>query len=865
MNQNQLEIPSSYYNATSFRRWENGSVGQQYFLIENRQKTDKDSGIPGSGLLIYHIDESQWGNSDETHYLVAIEQADGDFDLENDVNSGDFEDVWPIYMKNEFTDISTPNTKKYNGAPTNTLVWDISPADSLMYANLDISYSAPRFSITSSEFSDALYGNNNGVAEVGETLTFTFTVNNLWLTADNVTAEMVSGNPDITFSTPIVNIGTVVGGGGNGSNVGIPIVFDVPITYDPCIDSFLITITSDNPLGEISQGVELHIGTPQIVIIDDDNGELWEQPIVNTFGNFKIPHDIYDKSLLGSPTAAYLNEYDIVVWFTGSNRPDIFSAADITAMQGYMDAGGNMLLSGQSVAEELSSDDLNFIQTYFKAEYYSDFFYPEILGQNGTVIGDGIKLGYDNFTNQTSPERMNLADVGGVSEFELPVGGVTGVSYDGSYKSLLFSFGIEGITSKSEGLGYATSDTVFARILEFFDYGDVNNFTNPNVDLISFPNEVSSSSVGSSAPLFSWNYADTNGISQLQYQVQVGSGTFCINSNDMWESGILTGSVDSILYDGAILEAGSSYYVRIRAYNGTDWSSWSRTTFTMNTAPVVGAITAPSNNMHVTGNQPLLTISNGYDPNGDVLTYDYEIYDDSLLTSLVSSVTSIPEGTVGTSWMVDVPLVEDARYFWRARVSDGAMYSEYSQISSFYVNEFNQPPNAFNLIAPSDESVSIGQFPTFVWDRSTDADAADSSYYTIFYSEDSLFGGTTYSFNTNDTMFNSGLALFDNVVYYWKVYAFDLSQDSTMTAVYSFNTGAGGCCLDTRGNVDNDPGDNTDISDLVYIVAFVFTGGAAPVCDDEGNVDGLGDIDISDLVYIVDFIFTGGPQPPTCP
>ncbi len=76
-----------------------------------------------------------------------------------------------------------------------------------------------------------------------------------------------------------------------------------------------------------------------------------------------------------------------------------------------------------------------------------------------------------------------------------------------------------------------------------------------------------------------------------------------------------------------------------------------------------------------------------------------------------------------------------------------------------------------------------------------------------------------------------------------------------------------GCCLLGRGNVDNDLGDEVDISDLVMLVDFIFTDGVAPVCAEEANVDGDAgeEIDISDLVYIVDFIFSDGAAPPVCP
>ncbi len=74
-----------------------------------------------------------------------------------------------------------------------------------------------------------------------------------------------------------------------------------------------------------------------------------------------------------------------------------------------------------------------------------------------------------------------------------------------------------------------------------------------------------------------------------------------------------------------------------------------------------------------------------------------------------------------------------------------------------------------------------------------------------------------------------------------------------------------GCCIGIRGNVDYDPGDVIDISDLVYLVDYMFTGGEEPPCFEEADMNGDEVIDISDLVWLVDYMFTGGPQPVDCP
>jgi hypothetical protein len=62
-----------------------------------------------------------------------------------------------------------------------------------------------------------------------------------------------------------------------------------------------------------------------------------------------------------------------------------------------------------------------------------------------------------------------------------------------------------------------------------------------------------------------------------------------------------------------------------------------------------------------------------------------------------------------------------------------------------------------------------------------------------------------------------------------------------------------------------DPLDQIDISDLVYLVDYMFTGGPAPTCFEEADMDCSGGIlDIADLVYLVDYMFNLGRPPCRC-
>lgn len=80
---------------------------------------------------------------------------------------------------------------------------------------------------------------------------------------------------------------------------------------------------------------------------------------------------------------------------------------------------------------------------------------------------------------------------------------------------------------------------------------------------------------------------------------------------------------------------------------------------------------------------------------------------------------------------------------------------------------------------------------------------------------------------------------------------------------YDFSMGQT-CCIDIRGNIDNSPDDEIDVSDLVYMIDYQFRDGAAPACFDEADLDGSGVIDISDLVYMVDYQFRNGDAPLAC-
>ncbi len=74
------------------------------------------------------------------------------------------------------------------------------------------------------------------------------------------------------------------------------------------------------------------------------------------------------------------------------------------------------------------------------------------------------------------------------------------------------------------------------------------------------------------------------------------------------------------------------------------------------------------------------------------------------------------------------------------------------------------------------------------------------------------------------------------------------------------------CCQGFRGNIDNDPAQEINIVDLIYLVNYMFQEGPDPECMAEANVDGdfMSTIDIADLIHLVNYMFQDGPEPFIC-
>ncbi len=172
------------------------------------------------------------------------------------------------------------------------------------------------------------------------------------------------------------------------------------------------------------------------------------------------------------------------------------------------------------------------------------------------------------------------------------------------------------------------------------------------------------------------------------------------------------------------------------------------------------------------------------------------------------------------------------------------------------------------LLAPGNDAIEVAPAPIFDWATTW---KEDDDRYTIEVSRSPSFTSLVLSETLEESYYPSAVTL-DDGAYYWRVKAHKIStaEVSDYSEVWKFRIGTP-CCLDIRGNANNDLEDKVNVSDVSYLLAYLFgiPAGPAPVCLEEGNVNG--DLDektnVSDVSYLVAYLFgiPTGPAPPACP
>jgi hypothetical protein len=282
------------------------------------------------------------------------------------------------------------------------------------------------------------------------------------------------------------------------------------------------------------------------------------------------------------------------------------------------------------------------------------------------------------------------------------------------------------------------------------------------------------------------------------------------------------------------LDDNRAYSWRVRAYDGHVYSLWSHGRFfvnTVNDAPGAFTISSPVDGAEVDSSAPLLVVTNALEPDGDAVSYRFEVSEFEDISTTVASVESIAAGTGGTTgWLVDVPLSENGYYYWRATAMDEHGLETPGPIAGFFINATNEAPLAPVVNAPTDGGVVTGSGVSLIVDNGSDPDGGTLTYWfeldrvATFDSADKQVSPEITEGTTTTEWAVTGLM--ENTTYYWRAKVSDgLIESHWVEASFTANATNSAPNAPTMAN----PGDGAWVATLQPILAI------NPVVDPDGD------------------------------
>ncbi len=479
-NIDSLAFPNAEENAFAAKLWTYGEldyyesryshgqdVGREYFLVENRQHIGTEIGIPGTGLVIYHVDNTVTSNRNDEHRMVDIIAADGTFE------GGNGWDPWPGRSDNRNFDFQTiPPAIGWAGVNTEVAILNISDSDSTMSADVEIYEATPHLHIIDMSIIETVQDN---VFSPGETIYLWPTIENRGATANNIQANLSVAGDVVHIINGSISFNPI--GFMESTQSMLPFEFTVNDTLTSQASIFEINLSADDMSEPGLHEMTFMLGWPDVAIIDDDGATNGDEDFQSYYKDALLSAGVvsvvWDIAEDGLPDLAWLQEQPKVIWYTGNNDSPL-SDSRINLISTYLDAGGKLILSGQDLGDDQPNIQ-NLWSDYFAAEQTSDDI------SSIYVYGDPnheIMESSDRFTlssatsadNQTSPDAFSVLE-GGSSIFMYPFLSNTscGISRKtAAYSAVLLGFGMESL-SPFDGDAVLIRGEILNRMLVWLD------------------------------------------------------------------------------------------------------------------------------------------------------------------------------------------------------------------------------------------------------------------------------------------------------------------------------------------------------------------------------------------------------------
>ncbi|MDF1545556.1 MAG: S8 family serine peptidase [bacterium] len=442
--------------------------------------------------------------------------------------------------------------------------------------------------------------------------------------------------------------------------------------------------------------------------------------------------------------------------------------------------------------------------------------------------------------NSNDPVTIVASDLEGwlinpaFQQFSLPPFGDSTMTFTVGVPSEVLHLTANEITINSISSGGPTSEGMLSLVID-------NPYQPPG---LSIPENGSYSQDRS--PSFTWtgsadSYAlyiatDTAFSSIVHSYSGIGTNSFTVPESDSLADGL--------------------YYWAVRLYVGADSSSLQANPFSFvvdNTAPLELKTISPSGGEYVNVRNFLVVY--GLARGSAVISAapEYNAVELSQDSTFVTGVNRY-DPLFSSSYLVPDTL-PGGRWYWRVQRADSAGNASAFSAAETFILDYESPVVP-TLLLPADNGVVKGDVTIKFSYGGTPPPYETSAEYVHVQAYDASFTVFYESDEYQDSVVFPEATFTNGELYYWRVRGLDSAGlVSNYSAPFKFNFLTFQC-----GDIDGAQ-DGVTISDLTFLVDYLFNSGPAPDPLVAGSVNCDLEVDVSDLTAMVDYLFAGGAAP----
>ena len=312
----------------------------------------------------------------------------------------------------------------------------------------------PNLSLEKVEFVDAS-GNNNGIADPGETVDIVFHIKNRWAPSSEATVKLLAedGEDRLTINTSQVNLDTLYGiqdANFDHANTSTPFQVTINSALPPSMIPMYIVVENSAVSDTFKFEIAVH---PLMLFVDDTDADIlhYYEEVFNDLGivySYWINNDTI--------SADYLSKFPIVFWDCEWAFPSL-APEDRTALASFLTNGGNLFVAGQDLAWDLADpnstsneyydtggESKTWLENYLYIDYLTDAggvgpISPAATGSFFDIPGFDFYLAERDADNQY-PDEISPR-TGAYTLLEYSNGSAAAVGNDDPYSTIYFSFG----------------------------------------------------------------------------------------------------------------------------------------------------------------------------------------------------------------------------------------------------------------------------------------------------------------------------------------------------------------------------------------------------------------------------------------